>query len=242
MAAMPASIIPDRPRPPHAAPASRPCLRSPMIRPTVPRLTRHLRPLAMAAAIAAAALPAAAETVSGIDYPSQSRVAEQTLHLNGAGVRYKFVVPVYTAGLYLATPASTAEAALAAAGPKRLHIVMLRDINATELGKLFTRGMEDNSSRADFVRSINGTLRLAEMFSAKRRLAAGEHFSVEWWPGKGTQILVNGRPQGAPIVEPEFFQALMRIWLGPHPADALLKERLLGQSSAPTPGALAQGN
>ncbi|MBK6863726.1 MAG: hypothetical protein IPG91_09085 [Ideonella sp.] len=35
---------------------------------------------------------------------------------------------------------------LAAAGPKRLHIVMLRDIDANRPGKLFTKGVEQNAS------------------------------------------------------------------------------------------------
>jgi hypothetical protein len=37
---------------------------------------------------------------------------------------------------------------LAATGPKRLTITMLRDIDSAELGKLFSRGMEDNMDRS----------------------------------------------------------------------------------------------
>ena len=90
-----------------------------------------------------AASPAATE-VAGITYPAQQTVAGQTLSLNGAGVRYRFVVRVYTAGLYLSTTARTPQAVMAAPGPKRLHVVMLRDIDANQLGRLFTRGMQDN--------------------------------------------------------------------------------------------------
>lgn len=193
--------------------------------------------LVLLAALCALAHPAAAATVSGVDYPDQFSVAGRTLQLNGAGVRYRFVIKVYTAGLYLPAKATTPEAALALDSPKRLHIVMLREINANDLGRLFTRGMEDNSSRADFSKSIAGTLRLADMFAAKKRLGPGEHFSVEWLPGRGTQIYVNGQAQGEPIKEPEFFGALMRIWLGPKPADEQLKALLLGQEPAqPQPG------
>ena len=42
----------------------------------------------------------------------------------------------------------------------------------------------------------------------------------------------NGRAQGDPIKEPEFFNALMGIWLGKSPADAQLKDALLGQARA----------
>jgi hypothetical protein len=174
--------------------------------------------------------PGHAADVAGVNYPSQFAVAGKPLVLNGAGIRYRFVVKVYTAGLYLPARASTTDEVLNLAGPKRLHIVMLRDINGNDLGRLFTRGMEDNSTRADFAKSIAGTLRLAEMFAAKKKLTAGEHFSVEWLPGTGTQVYVNGQPQGEPIKEPEFFAAMMRIWLGPKPADDQLKDVLLGKA------------
>jgi hypothetical protein len=186
--------------------------------------------LVLCALLAPAAAGATTATqLAGVTYPPQVAVAGQPLVLNGAGIRYRFVVQVYTAGLYLSLPATSAEQVLAAPGPKRLHIVMLREIDANTLGKLFTRGMEDNSTRAQFAKAIPGTLRLAEMFAIKKRLTAGEHFSIEWLPGRGTQVHVNGQPQGEPIAEPEFFAALMRIWLGPKPADELLTRQLLGE-------------
>jgi hypothetical protein len=190
-----------------------------------------LVPLVLACVLAT---PARAEKIAGVDYPATYSVAGQPLVLNGAGIRYRFVVKVYTAGLYLAAPARSTEDVLGQPGPKRLHIVMLRDIDGNTLGKLFTRGMEDNSTRAQFAKAIAGTLRLAEMFAAKKQLAEGEHFSVEWLPDRGTQVYVNGKAQGAPIKEPEFFAALMRIWLGPKPADEALKQQLLGDKPAET--------
>lgn len=193
---------------------------------------RRLLLLATAGLWAAGALtPATAQTpveLAGVRYPATAQVASTSLLLNGAGIRSRFVIRVYTAGLYLAAKANSTEAVLAAPGPKRLHVVMLRDIDGNDLGKLFTRGMQDNSSREDFGKSIPGTLRMAELFSVKKRLAQGENFSVEWVPGQGTQILINGKAQGDAIKEPEFFQALLRIWLGPSPADPALKDALLG--------------
>jgi len=50
-------------------------------------------------------------------------------------------------------------------------------------------------------------------------------------PGTGTVILVNGQATGQPIKEPEFYSALMKIWLGKAPADAGLKEALLGKAA-----------
>lgn len=184
------------------------------------------------AACAALLLPrvhAQGRDVAGVKYPATATLGGSTLVLNGAGIRYKFVVKVYTAGLYLASRADTTEAVLALPGPKRMHVVMQRDIDANELGRLFTRGMEDNAPREEFVKSIPGTIKLGEVFAARKRLAAGDAFFVDHVPGVGTTIVVNGRALHEPIKEPEFFASLLRIWLGPKPADGGLKEALLGR-------------
>ncbi len=198
---------------------------------------RPLLGLALAAVLAAAAparaqAPGQATDVAGVAFDNRLTLAGAPLQLNGAGVRYKFVVKVYAAGLYLAARAATPEAVLAAAGPKRLHIVMLRDIDANELGKLFTKGVEQNASREEFIKAIPGTIRMGELFAEKKQLKAGESFAIDWIPGKGTAILVNGKASGEAIREPEFFASLMKIWLGKSPADRLLKDALLGTPQA----------
>ena len=50
-------------------------------------------------------------------------------------------------------------------------------------------------------------------------------------PGTGAVVSVRGVPQGEPFKEAEFFNALLRIWLGPVPADWKLKESLLGRQA-----------
>ena len=182
---------------------------------------------------AVAPVPGGVE-VSGVRFAPTVQVAGSTLQLNGAGTRFKFVVRVYTAGLYIGTKAATPDAVHAAPGAKRIHVVMLRDSDANELGKLFTRRMQDNAPHESFSKSIPGMLRMADIFSAKKKLVVGESFSVDYVPGVGTTVLVNGKPQGEPVREVEFFNALLGIWLGPNPADDGLKAALLGHE-APAP-------
>jgi len=184
-----------------------------------------------------AQVPAQAQTteVAGVKFDDTLQLANSKLQLNGAGVRYKVVFKVYAAALYLTDKATTPEAVLAAPGPRHLQIVMLREIDANELGKLFTKGMEQNAPREEFSKSIAGIMRMSDIFSSRKKLVAGDSFAVEWVPGTGTVITVNGKPEGAPIKEPEFYSALMKIWLGKSPADAQLKEALLGKAAA-SPG------
>ena len=203
-------------------------------------MIRRLLILAAAAASLTLPLGAAAQTaastieVGGVKFDHSVQVGNAKLQLNGAGVRYKAIFKVYAAGLYLSSKAVTPEAVLAAPGPRLMKIVMLREIDANELGKLFTKGMEQNAPREEFSKSISGIMQMSDIFSSRKSLKAGEWFAVEWVPGTGTVILVNGQATGQPIKEPEFYSALMKIWLGKSPADSSLKEALLGKNAAPS--------
>ena len=170
-------------------------------------------------------------SLSGVRYEDSIDARGTKLQLNGAGIRYKAVFKVYTAGLYLARKASTPEEVMSQPGPKRIAITMLREIDSSELGKLFSRGIEDNMDKAAFSRLIPGVLRMSQIFSDHKNLEAGDTFVIDWVPGAGTVITVKGKPQGEPFKEPEFFNALVRIWLGPNPADWKLKEALLGKAA-----------
>ena len=194
--------------------------------------TQVLRRAGALSALALVSLAASAATieVAGVKLDDSLELRGDKLQLNGAGVRYKAIFKVYTAGLYLGRKADTPEAVLAEPGPKRLSITMLRDIDANELGKLFTRGVEDNSPRSEIGQLIPGLLRMGQMFADQKQLKTGDTFTVDWVPGTGTIITVKGLPQGDPIKEQSFFNSLLRIWLGPAPADWKLKDLLLGKS------------
>lgn len=175
--------------------------------------------------------------VAGVKFERQATVGASKLQLNGAGLRTRFVIKVYAAGLYLGAKATTPQAVLSAPGPKRMHIVMLRDIDGNELGKLFIQGMQKNSSKEEFAKTLPGTIKMGEIFAAKKKLAAGEWFTIDFVPGTGTVLAINGKAVAEPIAEPEFYSALLRIWFGPQPADESLRDALLGQEpkSAPRP-------
>jgi Chalcone isomerase-like len=170
--------------------------------------------------------------VNGIKFEDALEVRGNKLILNGAGTRYRAIIKVYAAGLYLSKKAETPEEVIAMPGPKRMTITMLREIDSSELGRLFTRSVEDNVSRADFSKVVGGLVRMGQMFSEQKKMSAGDTFSIDWVPGTGSVITVKGQVQGEPYKEPEFFAAMMSIWLGKSPADRNLKEALLGKKPA----------
>jgi hypothetical protein len=177
-----------------------------------------------------ALLTAHAQTidVAGVPYDTTMDVRGSKLLLNGAGVRYKAVFKVYTAGLYVGKKSNQPDELLSQSGSKRMLVTMLRDIDANELGKLFARGVEDNMPKSDFSKVVPALLRMSQMFSEYKQLKAGDTFAIDWVPGTGTIISIKGKPYGEPFKEPEFFNALLSIWLGKQPADWKLKEALLG--------------
>ena len=168
-------------------------------------------------------------TVAGVKYDETIDVRGAKLQLNGAGIRYKGPFKVYTAGLYTSKKAGTPDEVLATPGAKRMSITMLRDIDSSELGKLFSRGMEDNMDKAAFSKLVPGVLRMSQVFTDCKKLSAGDTFTVDWLPGTGTVINVKCNSSTEPFKEPEFYNALLRIWLGPNPADWKLKDALLGR-------------
>jgi hypothetical protein len=170
-------------------------------------------------------------TVAGVKYEQTSELRGNKLQLNGAGIRYKAIFKVYTAGLYLAKKAGSTEEVLAAPGAKHMGITMLREIDSSELGKLFSRGIEDNMDKTAFSKLIPGVMRMSQIFSDHKKLSSGDTFTIDWIPGTGTVIMVKGVQQGEPFKEPEFYNALLRIWLGPNPADWKLKDALLGKAA-----------
>lgn len=180
-----------------------------------------LLPLAVAAQV----------SVSGVNYEASTDLKGSKVQLNGAGIRYKGPFKVYAAGLYLGRKAATPEEALGVPGAKRVSVTMLREIDAGELGKLFVRGVEDNMEKVALSRLIPGLMRMSQIFTDHKKLQVGDTFTLDWVPGTGTVVTLRGVPQGEPFKEPEFFDALLRIWLGPTPADWKLKESLLGKQA-----------
>jgi Chalcone isomerase-like len=166
--------------------------------------------------------------VSGVKYDEALEVAGEKLQLNGAGIRYKAIFKVYTAGLYTSKKAGTPEEVWAQPGNKRFTITMLREIDASELGRLFTRGIEDNNSRTDATRSLADILRMSQLFSEYKSLKPGDIIVVDFIKGTGIQITIKGKPAGEPFKDPGFFKLMLNIWLGKSPADWKLKDAMLG--------------
>jgi hypothetical protein len=174
---------------------------------------------------------AATIEIAGVKIEDSATVEGVKLHLNGAGIRYKGPFKVYVAELYVSKKIASLDELLAAPGPKRMSLVMTRDIEAGPFGKLLTRGMEDNNPKAEMSKLVPGLMKMSELFTLYKNFAPGDVIVMDWLPGTGLVITVKGKVQPEIFKEPEFFKALMGIWLGPSPAYWKLKDNLLGDMS-----------
>jgi len=184
--------------------------------------------LLLAVAALAATLPAAAAEVAGVKFADQVEAGGKPLVLNGAGLRRKFIFKVYAMALYLPAKAATAASVIDASGPKRIVIGMLRDVDAKTFSDALREGVEANNSEVE-VKAIEPRLEQLEAVMQKIGTAKeGMRIRLDWVPGAGTQVSIDGALADAPIAGEDFYRALLRIWLGPHAVQDNLKQALLG--------------
>jgi Chalcone isomerase-like len=178
------------------------------------------------------ALAWAQTKLSEVIYPNEVTVGGQKLLLNGYGMRFRFGFRVYTAGLYTPTKLTNNEDVIKPTVAKRLHLVAQRDVKSDDLGRLFSRGMEENMSKEEFSKIVNGVLRMSNIFAEAKQFAKGDVIIVDAVPGTGFVVNFRGKQQGEPIKEPEFSENFFKIWFGKKPADEALRRALLGEQTS----------
>ena len=183
-------------------------------------------PLALLAL--AFALPAQARDVSGVKVDDTATVGGKELKLNGAGMRAIVFIKFYAIGLYLPEKKSTPDEVQAEAGPRRVSLTIQREINSEEFGQLFITSMNKNSTKEEKAKVVNQTVKFGEMFASLDKVVKGDIITLDWIPGTGTVSTLNGKKIGETLPGIDFYNAVLRIWLGDSPAQESVKKELLG--------------
>ena len=179
--------------------------------------------------LAALAAPTLAAEVAGIQVDERIKLESSELVLNGAGLRTKAFFKVYVAGLYLAEKKTSVAEVLALPGAKRVSMRLMRDLSAKQLTDALDEGIRDNTPAAE-QEGLKG--RIAELIGIMNSLQSakqGDVVALDWLPGIGVRVVLNGEAKGKPIAGEDFYRALLRIWLGDDPVSGSLKRALLGQ-------------
>ncbi len=169
--------------------------------------------------------------VAGVKLPDSVRVAAggPQLVLNGAGLRTRFFVKVYVAGLYLEKKSQTTAAVLALAGPKRVSMHLLRELSARQIHGALQDGVAANNSAEEQETLMPQLGELDVVMAQLGPIKEGDVVTLDFVPGTGTVVTVNGQAKGNPIAGDALYRALLRVWLGDSPAQEDLKQALLGQ-------------
>jgi hypothetical protein len=173
-------------------------------------------------------LPAVAAELDGVRLDDRVTAGTQELQLNGMAVRTRFFFKVYVAGLYLPQKTQSAQAVFDMPGTKRMTLVMLRDVDSDAFTKSLRAALHDSNSAADLERLKP---QIDALFAAIQRIGEakkGATIVLDFAPGAGTTLLVNGAVEAKQIPGDDFFTALLRIWLGEGPVAANMKKALLG--------------
>lgn len=166
--------------------------------------------------------------VSGVNVPDSITLGNQVLMLNGAGLRSKFFFKVYVAALYLPEKQTSAAAIIAADSPQRIALYMLRDLGEKRFMDAFVEAIQANHSEAEMGLMNDQVKQMGDIFKLVSDVHSGDVIMMDYSPGSGTHISVNGITYGT-IVGEIFHHALLKIWLGSHPVQADLKTELLGK-------------
>ncbi len=193
--------------------------------------TFSFKALLASAVMAFAVGSAGAAEIGGVKFDDKMKVAGKEVVLNGVGFRTKFFVKVYAAGLYLTEKQSTVEGALKVEGPRRMRLVMMRDVTSDDFGNAFMAGLNDNVDKNEKMKIVGQISKFGEMFALLEGLKKGDVLDLDWIPGVGTSNFLNGKPIGEVTQDQTFYNSVLKIWLGPKPVDTALKPKLLATAA-----------
>ena len=164
-----------------------------------------------------------AGTLAGVTLPDSAQVAGKTLVLNGMGIRTKYMVKVYIAGLYLEQKSSDAAAIIKADAPWQIAMKFVHGASKSQMSDAYQEDFNNNSP--DAVKTLKPDI--DRLLAALEPIKVGDQMVFTYVPGTGTTLAINGQDK-LTIPGPAFGQLVMSVWLGPKPPNADLKKGLLG--------------
>jgi len=179
--------------------------------------------LLVLALVSTLAVPAHAAELAGVTLPDSVQVDGSTLMLNGMGLREKFFIDVYVAGLYLPSKMTSGEKILAADTARQTVMHFVFGVDKGKICDAWKESLEANVPSP----SAALTADFDKLCTWMDDMADGETMTYTYVPGTGTMVSVKGQDKGT-IEGKEFADALFASWIGEHPATNKLRKGLLG--------------
>jgi hypothetical protein len=137
---------------------------------------------------------------------------------------------IYAIGLYLPQRTEGADAVLASKGTRRIQIITLRDLTAEQLTEAFIEALKANHSEQEMSALAVRVERFRNTMLSIGKAAEKTVIRLDYLPASGTRLTVGNEQKGSDIAGEDFYQALLRIWIGNAPIQADLKEKLSGKN------------
>lgn len=158
--------------------------------------------------------------------------------LNGVGEARELTGTLYLGALYLEHRSSNPDVVATSIWNKRISMRISADkLYGRRLGQLWRERIAINSDRklvTDFSKEI---MQFVDAF--KETLVKGDEVTIDYVPDRGTSVAVNGT-EIARIKKAEFYELLLRAWVGDKPPTAQFKVGVLGTADDATAIALQQ--
>jgi len=187
-----------------------------------------IRKTAMSVAIAligmASVLNLNAGTLAGVTLPDTAQVGSTALVLNGLGLRTKYMIKVYVAGLYLPQKSSDPAAIIKADETKRIVMHFLHGASKSQMTDAFSESFSDNTPDAKKTMQAE----IDRMLGALESVKEGDEMVFTYVPDRGTTLAIRSEDK-VTVPGQAFGQMLFSVWLGPKPPNAGLKKGILGQ-------------
>lgn len=164
-------------------------------------------------------------SASADNFAPTQNFAGTDLNLNGKGIRTRLFFNLYTAGLYLQQPSNDATALLSGRFPMALRMEITSALITSETMETAVRdGFK--LSAADKLPALQPRIdQLISIF--KEKIEKGDVYDFIYRP-QNVIVQKNGKNAGI-IPGADFMQGLFGIWIGDKPAQADLKDKLLGK-------------
>jgi hypothetical protein len=177
------------------------------------------------ACLLALALPVFAATLANVTLPDTITVGTKTLVLNGMGVRTKFFVKVYVAGLYLEKKTADPAAILQQDAARRIVLQFIRsEVTREQMREAFDEALTANAP--DKASGLQAEIK--QFLGALETMHEKEQMAITYLPGAGTTVTLRGKDKVTIPGQP-FGEVVFSMWLGPKPPNGDLKNGLLGK-------------
>lgn len=184
------------------------------------QITLLLSSLLLVALSGVAGLAKAAEQVN---------VQGSNLQLNGLAVHSELRQEWFLNALYLSNKSDDPAEILNSPMIKRMQIkVLADDLPGRRLKRFWIERIKNNNEASVVLENARGVRELAD--SLGQDLAAGDTINIDYVPGQGTVIQINGATVNT--VDETIFSLMLNTWVGERPPSSEFKDAILGNQSA----------